>query len=288
MVACDAFSIQDSLPIANRDRTRGEGYNAVMDPETAAALVAVNRTFYEQFGDSFAATRQRVQPGILRLFNTYPVHGHWLDLGCGNGAVLSAWAEKSEHGIYTGLDFSQALLREAEQRAQAVRQPAMKAVLAQADISGGQWGRALDALRAQDAPLPVQFDGVMSFASIHHIPGRENRSEFFGQVNQVLKPGGLVFLSCWQFQHSPKLLSRVQSWKLVNIDPANLEEGDTLLDWRATASPLAGQAGLRYVHLFTQAELQALALECGYSIEETFESDGTGGRLGLYQVWRKD
>lgn len=265
-----------------------QGYNAVMDPETAAALVAVNRTFYEQFGDSFAATRQRVQPGILKLFNAYPVHGHWLDLGCGNGAVLSAWAEKSEHGSYTGLDFSQALLREAEQRAQAVRQPAMKAVLAQADISGGQWRRVLDALRAQDASLPVQFDGVMSFASIHHIPGWENRKSFFQQVNQVLKPGGLVFLSCWQFQHSPKLLSRVQFWKLVNIDPANLEEGDTLLDWRATASAQAGQAGLRYVHLFSQSELKALALECGYSIEETFESDGASGRLGLYQIWRKD
>ncbi len=258
-----------------------------MDAETAAALIEINRTFYEQFGDSFAATRQRVQPGILRLLNTYPVHGHWLDLGCGNGAVLNAWVEKSEHGSYTGLDFSHALMREAETRAEAVRQAGHTVWLAQADISRGEWGEAVGALQVQDQAFPAQFDGVMSFASIHHIPARENRKAFITQVNQVLKPGGLVLLSCWQFHHSPKLLSRVQPWSLVNIDPANLEEGDTLLDWRGTIPSHPGQTGLRYVHLFSQSELEDLALECGFSVVETFESDGAGSRLGLYQVWRK-
>ena len=256
-----------------------------MDAETATALVAINRNFYEQFGDSFAATRQRVQPGILRLFNTYPVHGDWLDLGCGNGAVLTAWVEKSAHGSYTGLDFSRVLIQEAEQRAGGLRQAGRMVWLAQADIGGGQWGETVGVLQAQDSAFPAQFDGVMSFASIHHIPARENRKAFFTQVNQVLKPGGLVFLSCWQFQHSPKLLSRVQSWNLVGIDPTLLEEGDTLLDWRASAASLLGQIGLRYVHLFSQSELDQLAQDCGFRVVETFESDGSDGRLGLYQVW---
>ena len=259
-----------------------------MDAETAAALIALNRTFYEQFGDSFAATRQRIQPGILRLFNTYPVHGNWLDLGCGNGAVLTAWAERAEFGSYTGLDFSQALMQEAEQRAGSLRQAGRQVWLAEGNIAGGQWGEAVDALRQQDPVFPARFDGVMSFASIHHIPGSENRQAFFDRVNQVLKPGGLVLLSCWQFQHSPKLLNRIQPWNLVNIDPANLEEGDTLLDWRGTNPAQAGQTGLRYVHLFSQTELEQLALDCGFKVVETFESDGAGSRLGLYQVWRKD
>ncbi len=259
-----------------------------MDAGTAAALVAINRTFYEQFGDSFAATRQRVQPGILHLFSTYPIHGSWLDLGCGNGAVLSAWAEKVEHGSYTGLDFSQALLQEAGQRAEAVRQAGWQVWLTQADIGGEQWEKAVRTLREKDPAFPPQFDGVMSFASIHHIPGRENRKAFFTRVNQVLKPDGLVFLSCWQFQHSPKLLSRVQSWSLVSVDPDLLDEGDTLLDWRAAAATLPEQTGLRYVHRFSEDELIQLAQQTGFTVVETFESDGAGGRLGLYQVWRKN
>jgi len=45
--------------------------------------------------------------------------------------------------------------------------------------------------------------------------------------------------------------------------------------------------GLRYVHLFTREELADLASQTGFSIESEFESDGEGGRLGLYQAWRK-
>ncbi|MDZ4158263.1 MAG: hypothetical protein U1B80_00610 [Anaerolineaceae bacterium] len=48
----------------------------------------------------------------------------------------------------------------------------------------------------------------------------------------------------------------------------------------------AGETGLRYVHLFSRQELIALANRNGFEIVQTFESDGEGGRLGLYQVWR--
>jgi len=47
------------------------------------------------------------------------------------------------------------------------------------------------------------------------------------------------------------------------------------------------QIGLRYVHLFSRSELTELAAQAGFSIENEFESDGDGGRLGLYQAWRK-
>jgi hypothetical protein len=59
-----------------------------------------------------------------------------------------------------------------------------------------------------------------------------------------------------------------------------MDPGDALLDWRS------GGLGLRYVHHFTPDELSDLARDAGFSLEETFWSDGEGGRLGLYQVWR--
>jgi len=58
------------------------------------------------------------------------------------------------------------------------------------------------------------------------------------------------------------------------------------LDWRHALPGQAEQSGLRYVHLFSRLELAELAASSGFIIEQEFESDGEGGKLGLYQVWR--
>jgi hypothetical protein len=44
---------------------------------------------------------------------------------------------------------------------------------------------------------------------------------------------------------------------------------------------------LRYAHHFSAEELGQLAAKTGFSVEESFLSDGENGRLGLYQTWRK-
>ncbi|NJN79645.1 MAG: hypothetical protein HC797_03755 [Anaerolineales bacterium] len=37
-----------------------------MNLATAERLLAINREFYNHFGDSFSATRQRLQPGVKK------------------------------------------------------------------------------------------------------------------------------------------------------------------------------------------------------------------------------
>jgi SAM-dependent methyltransferase len=258
-----------------------------MNDQTVQALIQINQIFYEEFGAPFAATRQRIQPGIMRLMHNISMQGDWLDLGCGNGAVLSAWADFASKGSFTGLDFSQALLKEAELRAESVRKTGKNVWLQWANIGGGDWGSVLSTLSKKADAFPEKFDGVMSFATIHHIPGYLNRLAFFQQVYQWLKPGGMVLLSCWQFQNSPKLVSRIQPWSMISIDSEQLEPGDTLLDWRAQAPGQSQKAGLRYVHLLSREELAKLAQESRFEILQMFESDGEGGRLGLYQVWKR-
>ncbi len=81
--------------------------------------------------------------------------------------------------------------------------------------------------------------------------------------------------------------ARVQPWALAGLDESSLEAGDTLLDWRQPAPGQPQRSGLRYVHLFSSAELAELAAQIGFRIAAEYESDGQGGRLGLYQVWRK-
>jgi hypothetical protein len=41
------------------------------------------------------------------------------------------------------------------------------------------------------------------------------------------------------------------------------------------------------VHQFSEQELAELAESTGFRVVESFYSDGEGGRLGLYQVWKK-
>jgi tRNA (uracil-5-)-methyltransferase TRM9 len=106
------------------------------------------------------------------------------------------------------------------------------------------------------------------------------------QVHGLLEPGGRFIHSEWQFQHSARLMARRLPWGTAGLRDEDLEEGDTLLDWRHALAEQAGQTGLRYVHLFSRAELADLAVQSGFAIEQEFESDGEGSRLGLYQVWR--
>lgn len=105
-------------------------------------------------------------------------------------------------------------------------------------------------------------------------------------VRTLIPIGGLFIHSNWQFQHSPRLLTRVQAWSQIGIDHQALEEGDTLLDWRYALAGQKEQVGYRYVHRFSQDEFERLAKEGGFQIDEVFESDGDGGRLGYYQIWR--
>jgi len=250
-----------------------------MQAEIIAKLLAINEEFYQRFGAAFAATRRRIQPGVQRILEEILRDGDWLDLGCGSGAILTHWIKSGSKGSYTGLDFSEALLTEA--RANLEVQPAhdgLEVNYVRADLLDLQWPGLV-----KRSPLT----GVLAFASLHHLPGANNRLRILRQVEQMLKPGGMFIHSEWQFQHSPKLMSRVQPWSIVGLAETDVEEGDTLLDWRHTSGDQAGERGLRYVHLFQRGELADLARESGFTITHEFESDGKGGNLALYQVWKK-
>jgi SAM-dependent methyltransferase len=251
-----------------------------MHPTTAAALLELNRRFYDSFGPAFAATRRRIQPGVRRALALIPDGGRWLDLGCGSGALALAWADRFSAGLYLGLDFSPTLLAEARAAlAQPTLPPGLTIRLAPADLSAPDWPAALP---------PEPFDGALAFAVLHHLPGAELRLGLLRSLRARLVPGGRFILSNWQFQHSPKLLARVQPWERAGLSDTDLEPGDTLLDWRYSLPGQPEQVGLRYVHRFTPDELEELARSTGFAVVEQYESDGDGGRLGLYQVWQAE
>jgi tRNA (uracil-5-)-methyltransferase TRM9 len=254
----------------------------MMNDETAERLIELNRRFYADFGAAFAATRRRIQPGIAevlrRLQTLAPEAGAWLDVGCGGGQVAAAWAAFKRKGSYVGIDFSLKLLSEARTKALEINADGLNIQYAQNDMSA-------KALSAQFAP--GQFDGVLAFASLHHVPGQVRRADLLQALQRLLKPGGWLIHSEWQFQHSPRLMERVQPWERIGLRAADVENNDYLLDWRFALPGQAQQVGLRYVHLFTREELAQLAQAAGFESMFDFDSDGKEGNLALYQGWRK-
>ena len=246
-----------------------------MDRQTAAELLEINRRFYSEFGDAFAATRRRIQPGVSQVLESIPreTASDWLDLGCGSGALGQIWAGQQRSGSYTGLDFSGPLLREAQKTTEGLSGDKLTLNYVPGDLMDPDWTGVL---------AGAHFDGVLAFASLHHIPGRDNHLRLFRQIRSLLKPGGRFVFSVWQFQNSPKLMQRVQPWSKAGITEDRLEPGDTLLDWRYALPDNKEKTGLRYVHLFNEDELACLAAETGFSSADRFYSDGAEGNLALY------
>ena len=236
-----------------------------MNPTTLSRLLDLNRQFYQTFGLQFSATRQRLQPGVMRILEQIGAIDSLLDLGCGNGELSRQLARRGYMGAYTGVDFSPALLEQAS----AAQPPNFR--FHQADLSSQDW----------DASLQIErYDAVLAFAVLHHLPGMELRLRVLRKIRLLLTATGHFIHSEWQFLNSPRLKTRIQPWEVVGLTASEVDPGDYLLDWRE------GGQGLRYVHHFSEAELEQLAAKAGFEIIESFLSDGDNHRLGLYQVWR--
>lgn len=245
-----------------------------MRDEITARLLRLNKQFYQNFAQHFAETRRRLQPGVIRILDQLPLQVSVLDLGCGNGELAIGLAKRSHNGVYLGLDASGVLLSIACQKCE---HPQARFQLA--NLADPAWVETLPA--PSQGEIKRSYDRILSFAVLHHLPGRSLRLDLVGQVHDLLADDGQFILSNWNFMVSPRLQARVVPWEAIGLSQEEVEPGDYLLDWRR------GGIGLRYVHHFNEEELQNLATEAGYQIVETFYSDGEGGRLGLYQVWEK-
>jgi len=235
-----------------------------MNSDTANRLLAINRQFYNRFGDQFSATRQRLQPGVKKILETIQADDSVLDLGCGNGNFLREVFGRGHKAPLLGVDFSLPLLRDAEST--------LGAEFREADLS--QLSVISDQLS-----VPDPWSLITAFATLHHIPSTELRLDILRTVRKLMKLDGKFILSNWQFLNSAKLRSRIQAWNRVGLNESDLDAGDYLLDWRS------GGEGLRYAHQFSAEELSGLANQVGMRVVDSFLSDGDGGNLGLYQTW---
>ena len=164
-----------------------------MKPEITQYLIELNHKFYTDFGESFSATRGRIQPGVRRILDSLNRNETILDLGCGNGEVARTLARDGHRGAYLGLDFSLPLLSDAESVPEG-----FSAEFREVDLTSTQWGVIASRywrrgnlpftrrLLRRSAPRNDKYDIVFSFATLHHIPSNEIRLDILKNRSQLI------------------------------------------------------------------------------------------------------
>lgn len=201
------------------------------------------RQTYDSVATEFSASRSKFWDELAFLTLRVKRDDRVLDIGCGNGRLFPLI--KGMNAEYTGIDYSEKLISEAEHLHR-----------------GGEFvvGNAL--------ALPFSnntFDLVYSFAVIHHIPGRELRVQFVREAARVLRKDGILVLSAWNlwaFHHLGDIISTACK-SVLGLSP--LDVGDLMLTFGKNKKP-------RYLHAFTKRELHQLLAENGFTL------------IGLYTV----
>lgn len=181
-----------------------------------------------------------------------------LDVGCGNGRFGVFIAENLQGAFsYTGLDSSAVLLERAR--------------LALAHVQAQL--RVHDLVTAPLGEDMGQFDLVVLFGVLHHVPGAARRLDLMRRLARCVALGGWLVFSEWHFYEDERLRARILPWDAE----MQVEPGDYLLDWRR------GTTALRYCHYVDEQEHQELLAATGLVRVAEFRADSAN----LYSVLHK-
>jgi tRNA (uracil-5-)-methyltransferase TRM9 len=151
-----------------------------MEWKISQILLELNTKFYQTHARSFSTTRQRLQPGVMRISDRIVKMDNQtrlLDLGCGNGWLASYLLQLGFQGSYLGLDASQELLIEAKKMSPYP--------FLQTDLASPSW---VDVLPNEP------FTTILAFAVLHHLPDEGLRLGLLKQIRSHLVESGGLFI----------------------------------------------------------------------------------------------
>lgn len=242
-----------------------------MDETLARRLAKLNSRFYQQVSASFSATRQTGWPGWERVAHEAGLgegaQADVLDLACGNLRFARFLSGRGVRARVFAVDNCDELAQEGlagEACAHYLHVDVVRAL----DEPGG--------LRRALSDVPT-CDLAVCFGFLHHLAMPQHRSEVLRTLVDVVRPGGVVAVSLWQFARDERLMARA-----VPVDGGG--EGDYLLGWQGRKDVA------RYCHSFSEDEADALSASCASLTCELarFSADGRTGDLNRYLVLRKN
>ncbi len=154
-----------------------------------------------------------------------------LDLGCGNGRFYNYLQKRfgKDSISYIGVDFSDYLLSLARDNFEK-----QGAVFIKEDLFFGDWSF-----------VDSDFDAVVSFGLIHHIPDEKLRLDFFSKFIEFFNDENVIgIITTWNYKEIPRI-----SKKMIDRESSNLGENDNILYWDKY------EYGERFSHYYTKNEM---------------------------------
>jgi tRNA (cmo5U34)-methyltransferase len=136
--------------------------------------------------------RQRQLEVLLRVARFFcPQPRRILDLGCGDGLLLSTLLEAFADSSGVAVDFSPLMLEQARQR---LAEFGTRTTTVEADLQDMAWSKSLSG----------SFDVIVSGFAIHHLP-HERKRVLYGEIFALLSANGLFVNSEHVSSPTPRL-----------------------------------------------------------------------------------
>jgi SAM-dependent methyltransferase len=244
-----------------------------LDDRTRSTLEALNRRFYTERAVDFDSSRTRPWQGWRRVLEGVPGDAplRVLDLGCGNGRLLAHLLdERRSLAAFVGVDSCEPLIARARAR-YAVPEARF------------EHDELFDSHGVPALPMG-EFHLVALMGVLHHVPGEAVRRSLVQESFSRVGAGGRLVLTVWRFERDSRLSKRTIAWRdavtklpeLAALDLAQLEPGDTLLQWNKGAS------AVRYCHAIRDEEIARWLHELPARVTRYY-ADGEG-ELNEYVV----
>ncbi|MBR3224658.1 MAG: class I SAM-dependent methyltransferase [Atopobiaceae bacterium] len=239
-----------------------------MDLQTARRLNDLNTAFYAHAYASFDATRQAPWPGWERVHDAMRTQGmpegerelRVLDLACGNLRFARFLADRYPRLRVWGVDNCAPLALAS------VPHNSCDVSVQDLDITGALFDNRDLASEIEAPPCDLS----VCFGFLHHVAMPCHRLQVVRALVRHTCPGGLVAVSLWQLEKSPRILAKAQPLD----DP-----GDYLLGWQNDPG------AQRYCHSFSEDEVDELAKASSHATEiARYSADGKSGDLNRYLV----
>jgi len=214
-----------------------------MQKRKALAIVRQMSRIYNTIAKEWDVSRFEPSGIKMRMIKDIKKGMKVLDLGCGNGLMASAIM--SYGGYYLGVDISKKLI-----------------VLCKKKYASYIKSKQAEFLVADALKLPFKnnnFDFAISISVMHHIPSTELRQKFMNELHRVLKNGATAKINNWNLLEDWGRKKYGIEEQIKKIKPG-YDAGDVYVEWKATGK----KDYPRYIHIFSDSELRALARNAGF------------------------
>ena len=209
-----------------------------MNKNNTQKIIEKTRDDYDSIAEEWDLSRNRASQLKINLTERIEPKSRILDIGCGNALILPFVLKKN--AFYRGIDISEKLIEISKEKYKK-------------EIEEGR----VEFFVGQATELSFQneeFDFIISFAVLHHIPSKELREKFFEEIMRISKPNAKVKITVWNLYNK---------WANSRFDISNQlagkQSGDVVVPWKATQGKIIN----RYLYQFSKEELFSLAENAG-------------------------